>query len=207
MCSINKLKNDKYYKLYILSQCGLRSKFRLRQEIKINEKYCSENEHIDLHFANIDHILDFLADDHGHVVCDITPLGKVKHSEQGYSKVECMCKTIIPSNPRSIYSPSFIKELIENGDNNVWRFITDVSFAFGAIEHFNDGVCYGISLDFDLAESLKMLMLDVYPQNQELNRWFCGRRQMFRYEDLYEKATYSKVDNTVKKVIVDSWNK
>ena len=69
-------KMKKYYKLYSLMENKLFSKFGDRKYIELNKEYYAQDPHYKLCFADINHILDYI-DEHGVVVCDVKPVGKV----------------------------------------------------------------------------------------------------------------------------------
>lgn len=65
---------------------------------------------------------------------------------------------IIPSNPRSIYSPEFIQELINDGNKEAWSHVSDESYVIGTIEHSKEGMCYDVNLSYELSNSLRQLI-------------------------------------------------
>lgn len=192
---------EKYYKLYSLVDNKLFSKFGERNCIELNKAYYAQDPHYKLCFANINHILDYTYE-HGVVVCDIEPVDEVVDSLLT-SKVESESMGIIPRNPRFIYSPEFIKELIYFGNDGAWSYVSDVSYVIGAIEYSKGGMCYDVDLTFELSESLQMLLLDIY-DNDELNSWFEYRRPEFHYSGIYNMV---KKDRVSRKIVIDAWNK
>ena len=163
----------KYYKLYSLMENKLFSKFGDRKYIELNKEYYAQDPHYKLCFADINHILDYI-DEHGVVVCDVKPVGKVIDSIL-LSKVESECECIIPSNPRSIYSPEFIQELINYGNNDAWSYVSDESYVIGTIEHSKGEMCYDVNLSYELSKALHLLLLNIY-DNDRLNKRFEYRR-------------------------------
>lgn len=191
---------EKYYKLYILMENKLFSKFGERKYIELNKAYYTQDPHYKLCFANINHILDYKYE-HGLVVCDVEPVSEVIHSTLR-SKVESACVGIIPSNPRSIYSPEFIQELINDGNKEAWSHVSDESYVIGTIEHSKEGMCYDVNLSYELSKALHLLLLDIY-DNDELNKWFEYRRTRFNYNDILKKI---KSDQISRKIVIDAWN-
>ena len=191
---------EKYYKLYILMENKLFSKFGDRKYIELNKVYYTQDSHYKLCFANINYILDYKYE-HGLVVCDVEPVSEVLHSTLT-SKVESTCVGIIPSNPRSIYSPEFIQELINYGNKKAWSYISDESYVIGTIEHSKEGMCYDVNLNYELSKALYLLLLDIY-DNNELNKWFKYRRARFNYNDILKKI---KSDRISRKIVIDAWN-
>ena len=191
---------EKYYKLYSLMGNKLFSKFGDRKYIELNKEYYAKDSCYKLCFANINHILDY-KDEHGVVVCDVKPVGKVIDSTLP-SKVESECECIIPSNPRSIYSPEFIQELINYGNNDAWSYVSDESYVIGTIEHSKEGMCYDVNLSYELSKALHLLLLDIY-DNDRLNEWFEHRRARFNYNDILKKI---KNDRISRKIVIDAWN-
>ena len=106
-------KMKKYYKLYSLMENKLFSKFGDRKYIELNKEYYAQDPHYKLCFADINHILDYI-DEHGVVVCDVKPVGKVIDSILP-SKVESECECIIPSNfSRIIFHPYHLAEQMDD---------------------------------------------------------------------------------------------
>ena len=193
----------KYYKLYSLDNKKLRSKFGELGYIKLNQPYKAADLSLKLSFASIDNILDFLDGFYGYVICDIEPVGKVIDSSPNNSKVESRCDCIIAKNPRSVYSPEFIQELIIEGKDNAWKCITNQSYVLGAIEHFNDGICYGFNLNYELYKSLKFLLLDSY-DNIKLNEKFENYRKRYDYERILKSI---RNDQASQIIVVNAWDK
>ena len=191
---------EKYYKLYSLTNNKLFSKFGDRKYIELNKAYYAQDLHYKLCFANINHILDY-KDEHGVVVCDVEPVDEVIDSILP-SKVESECVGIIPSNPRSIYSPEFIQELITYGNDDAWSYVSDESYVIGTIEHSKGGMCYDVNLSYELSKALHLLLLDNY-ENDGLNKWFEYRRARFNYNDILKMI---KSDRISRKIVVDAWN-
>ena len=191
---------EKYYKLYILIENKLFSKFGDRNYIELNKAYYTQDSHYKLCFSNINHILDY-KDEHGVVVCDVEPVAEVIDSILP-SKVESACEGIIPSNPRSIYSPEFIQELINYGNEEAWSYVSDESYVIGTIEHSKGEMCYDVNLSYELSKALHLLLLDIY-DNDELNKWFEYRRARFNYSDILKKI---KSDRISRKIVIDAWN-
>ena len=176
------------------------SRFGNGKYIELNKEYYAENPYYKLCFANINHILDYI-DEHGVVVCDVKPMGKVIDSILP-SKVESECECIIPSNPRYIYSPEFIQELINYGNNDAWSYVSDESYVIGTIENSKGGMCYDVNLSYELSKALHLLLLDNY-ENAELNKWFEYRRARFNYNDIIKMI---KSDRISRKIVIDAWN-
>lgn len=193
-------KMKKYYKLYSLMENKLFSKFGDRKYIELNKEYYAQDPHYKLCFADINHILDYI-DEHGVVVCDVKPVGKVIDSILP-SKVESECECIIPSNPRSIYSPEFIQELINYGNNDAWSYVSDESYVIGTIEHSKGEMCYDVNLSYELSKALHLLLLDIY-DNDRLNKWFEYRRARFNYNNILKKI---KSDRISRRIVIDAWN-
>ena len=191
---------EKYYKLYILMQNKLFSKFGDRKCIELNKVYYTQDSHYKLCFANINHILDYKYE-HGVVVCDVEPVAEVIDSVLS-SKVESACEGIIPRNPRSIYSPEFIQELINYGNEDAWYHVSDESFVIGTIEHAKGEMCYDVNLSYELSKALRLLLLDIY-DNDGLNKWFESRRARFNYNEILKKI---KSDRISRKIVIDAWN-
>lgn len=191
---------EKYYKLYSLVDNKLYSRFGDRNNIELDKAYYAHNSSHKLCFANINHILDY-KNEHGIVVCDIEPVDEVFDSVLSL-KVESESMGIIPRNPRYIYSPEFIKELIFFGNNDAWLYVSDESYVKGAIECPQSGMCYDVNLSFELSKSLQLLLLDTY-DNGETNGWFEHRRPGFNYEDIYKMI---KKDRASRKIVIDAWN-
>lgn len=176
------------------------SKFGDGKYIELNKAYYAQDSHYKLCFANINHILDY-KDEHGVVVCDVEPVDEVIDSILP-SKVESECEGIIPSNPRSIYSPEFIQELINYGNDDAWSYVSDESYVIGTIEHSNGGMCYDVNLSYELSKALHLLLLDIY-DNDGVNKWFEHRRARFNYNDILKRI---KSDRISKKIVIDAWN-
>lgn len=191
---------EKYYKLYSLKENKLFSKFGDGSHIELNKAYYAQDSHYKLCFANINHILDYKYE-HGLVVCDVEPVDEVIDSILP-SKVESECEGIIPSNPRSIYSPEFIQELINYGNDAAWYHVSDESYVIGTIEHAKEGMCYDVNLSYELSKSLHLLLLNIY-DNDEINKWFEHRRARFNYNDILKKI---KSDRISRKIVIDAWN-
>ena len=118
------------------------------------------------------------------------------------SKIESECEGIIPSNPRSIYSPEFIQELINYGNEDAWSHVADESYVIGTIEHSKEGMCYDVNLSYELSKALHLLLLDIY-DNDELNKWFEYRRARFNYNDILKKIKSHRIS---RKIVIDAWN-
>ena len=118
------------------------------------------------------------------------------------SKVESACEGIIPSNPRSIYSPEFIQELINYGNEDAWYHVSDESYVIGTIEHAKGEMCYDVNLSYELSKALRLLLLDIY-DNDGLNKWFESRRARFNYNEILKKI---KSDRISRKIVIDAWN-
>lgn len=191
---------EKYYKLYNLIDHKLTSKFGNERYIELNKLYKAQNQNYRLCFASINHILDY-KDEHGFVVCDVQPVGEVLDSLLS-SKVESECECIVASNPRSIYSPEFIQELIKCGGIDAWSYVSDESYVVGAIEHYEDGMCYDVNLSFELSKALKLLLLNTY-DNEELNKWFECRRTGFNYNDILKRVNGDRIS---RKIVIAAWN-
>lgn len=194
----------KYYKLYHLENSKLASNYGDREYIELDKVYTADDPHFNICFARIDNILDY-KDEFGLVVCDIEPVGDIIDSLPGFSKVESECKSVIARNPRSIYSPEFIQELIKYGsDFGAWSYIADESYVYGAINHFNEGSCYDINLNYDLSKSLQLLLLDVYDKEKLDNRFDYKRKNAIDYENIFKTV---KRDRDSKKIVLEAWNK
>ena len=195
-----------YYKLYHLKDKELYSSMALNKPICINEVYSSTHTTSQLCFAKLDYILDYM-DIHGTVVCDVIPLDIVTDSTPN-SKQYSECKTIIPHNPRSIYSPSFISKLLDHPNNtNLLKQIINEDFIKGSIEHFHDGKCYRYSLDFDLSETLTLLLLKKNIHNNEIGEaWINEMREEINYSEIYKIAKQNQADLNALNVIVHAWN-
>lgn len=193
-------KMKKYYKLYSLMENKLFSKFGDRKYIELNKEYYAQDSHYKLCFADIDHILNYIYE-HGTVVCDVKPVGNIIDSILP-SKVESQCECIIPSNPRSIYSPEFIQELINYGNNGAWSYVSDESYVIGTIEHSKGEMCYDVNLSYELSKALHLLLLDIY-DNDSLNKWFEHRRTRFNYNDILKKIKSNRIS---RKIVIDAWN-
>lgn len=191
---------EKYYKLYSLMDDKLFSRFGDGKYIELNKAYYAQDSYYKLCFTNINHILDY-KDEHGVIVCDIEPMGEVIDSLLS-SKVESECEGIIPSNPRSIYSPEFIQELITFGNDDAWSYVSDESYVIGTIEHSKDGMCYDVNLSYELSKALHLLLLKVY-DNDRLNKWFEHRRASLNYNDIFKMV---KNDRIGKGIVIDAWN-
>lgn len=191
---------EKYYKLYYLMDNKLVSKFGEKNYIELNKAYNAQNINYKLCFADIDHILDY-KDEHGEVVCDIEPVGEVIHSVLP-SKVESECECIIASNPRSIYSPEFIQELIACGNDNAWNYVSDESYVIGTIKHSEGEMCYEVNLSYELSRALRLLLLDIY-DNNKLNEWFKYRRTKFNYNAILKMINGGRI---CRKIVIDAWN-
>lgn len=176
------------------------SKFGDRKYIELNKVYCAQDSYYKLCFANINHILDY-KDDHGVVVCDVEPVGEVIDSVLP-SRVESECEGVIPSNPRSIYSPEFIQELINYGNDDAWSYVSEESYVIGTIEHSEEGMCYDLNLSYELSKALHLLLLEIY-DNNGLNKWFEYRRARFNYNDILKKI---KRDRISRKIVIDAWD-
>lgn len=191
---------EKYYKLYSLVDNKLFSRFGDRKYIELNKAYYAQDSHYKLCFSNINHILDY-KDEHGVVVCDVEPVDEVIDSILP-SKVESECNGIIPSNPRYIYSPEFIKELITYGNDDAWSCVSEESYVIGTIEHTKGGMCYDVNLSYELSKALHLLLLDIY-DNDGVNKWFKYRRERFNYNDIIKMI---KSDRISRKIVIDAWN-
>lgn len=195
-----------YYKLYLLKEEKLYSYMMSNNPISINEAYSSMHETSQLCFATLGSILNYM-DKHGTVVCDVIPLDTVRNSTPGsipYSE----CKTIIPHFPRSIYSPSFVEELINHSGNEMlWIKTINEEFIKGAIEHFRDGKCYWYSLDFDLSETLSLLLLKNHFVDKEKNKFLLNQtRKELDYSAIYKFAKQRQADRKALAIIVQAWN-
>ncbi|WP_173432196.1 hypothetical protein [Sharpea azabuensis] len=190
----------KYYKLYKLKDNKLYSRFGNGKCIELNKAYFAQDSHYKLCFANINHILDYAAE-HGEVVCDVKPIGKVIDSLLT-SKVESESEGIIASNPRFIYSPEFIEELTLSGDEEAWSYVSDESYVIGAIEYSKGGMCYDVNLNYKLCDSLYLLLLKTY-DNDKLNEWFTYCRQRFNFNNIFKMI---KKDQNSKNIVINAWN-
>ena len=187
----------KYYKLYNLIDSKLFSSLDKKNNIELNKKYNAKYLGFNLCFADINIILNY-KDEHGYVVCDVEPVGKVNESAH-----EADCESIIVRNPRSIYSPEFINELIMSGGQNAWDIVSDYSFVSETIKHSNDGMCYDIDLSYKGSDALKLLLLDIY-DNEKINEYFERRRKDYYYKNMLE---YVKGDRDSMQIVIDTWNK
>lgn len=187
----------KYYKLYNLIDSKLFSSLDKKNNVELNKKYNAKYSGFNLCFADINKILHYRYE-HGYVVCDVEPVGEVNKSAH-----EADCESIIVRNPRSIYSPEFINELIMSGGECAWDEVSNYLFVLGAIKHSNDGMCYDIDLSYKRSDALKLLLLDMY-DNEKINEYFELRREDYYYENMLE---YVKGDRDSMQIVIDAWNK
>lgn len=207
-CECEYYEKTGYYKLYQLMDEKLRSNFGEQKPIEIGQEYSAKGSY-NICFAPISNILDY-SDEFGKIVCDILPMDVVTDSLPEFSKVESECRCVIALNPRSIYSPSFIREIADNTTNEgTWQHFSDEQFVIEAIEHCNDGKCYQFSLNYDLSETLFLLLLYDYPSQRKLADYYFDyrRKNQFDYNIFYNQAKKKKANRKAKRVIIEAWNK
>ncbi len=190
-----------YYKLFILKNEELYCRFAPERPFPINQEQNDTSGH-GFYFATLEHILDFM-DEQRFVVCDVIANDVVNESSPDYEKQEVFCKAICCSNPRLIYSPSFLKELTAAKSDHIWWMMNSEDFLIKIIANCHCGKCYNTSLDYAPEESLRILLLDEYYDSAFSNY---NRRKAYNYQRIFSEAKKANADRRTKEVIVTAWH-
>ncbi len=197
-----------FYKLFKLEDEKLYSAFGRKKPVLIGEEYSAEDDNYKLCFGNLSGILNYRYE-HGDIICDVIPRDKVIEGKTFCSGQEGECNSIIVVNPRSIYSPSFIREILENVvARDVLTDVTDDSFVRNIITHSDVGKCYGMPLSYDLSEVLLLMLFRDYKEiNKVADFCFEYHRPRYNYYELYKLAKKHHADTHAKAIIIQAWNK
>ena len=198
----------KFYKLYHLDNDKLSSVLGGSIDISIGKPYSAKHEYNLIHFSNLYHILDWHAEGHGDIVCDVRPLGEVKGNwdTDRSGRIEGQCKTIIASNPRYIFSDNFLISLFDNDACDGLEIIIDNWNVFQIIEMYDTkNTCNGIPLCFSLEKALEQILIRT-SGNKRINEFLQIKRSGFSYDRFLKAAIKKHAGIKAERIIIKAWN-
>lgn len=200
----------RYYKLYFINEGRLSSSFGNDDDtILLNKPYSAKEPCNPLCFSNLNHILDWYTEHFGDVVCDIIPLSEVKGqwNDTISDRIVGECQTIIPTNPRYVYSPAFIDLLFKNEIYDGLHIILDEDCIYKVLELYNTKeCCCGVPLSFSVEEALNMLLIN-NSDNKKIADLLNYRREGFHYQSILKYARKKHIGTLGTSIIIEAWNK
>lgn len=198
-----------YYKLYFVNEGRLLSNFGNNNDaILLNKPYSAKDPYNPLCFSNLAHILDWYTEHFGDVVCDIIAVSDVKGQwdDTISDRIVGECQTIIPTNPRYVFSPAFIGLLFENEIYAGLSHIVNEDSIYRILElHDTKECCCGVPLSFSVEEALKILLIE-NSDNKRIADLLNDRRERFNYQSILKFARKKHIRTKGQSIIIHAWN-